>query len=121
MSTDVRFAPKSDTHHSGTYVIVFNTVHCQGTPAHATRASHLQHRSLPVDSDIFFAAATGGCKHYADTNRDHDSDQSPCSTDAGQNTQFPERSEKATNQDNITKKINTCPFHDKPRDEIRPL
>ena len=32
------------------------------------------HRSLPVDFDIVFAAATGDCEHDANTDRDHDSD-----------------------------------------------
>jgi len=79
------------------------------------------HRSLPVDFDIVFAAATGNCEHDANADCDNYSDQCPCHTDAGQNTHFPERGDKATNQDNITNKINTCPLHNKPPDEIRPL
>jgi hypothetical protein len=71
------------------------------------------HRSLPVDFDICFTAATGDCDHDADTDRDHDSDQGPCRTDSCQNAQFPERGENAANQENITKKIYTCPFNDK--------
>ena len=62
-------------------------------------ASHLRHRSLPVDFDIFFAAATGDCEHDANTDHNNDSDQGPCRTDAGQNTQFPKRGDNATNQD----------------------
>src|ERR1700676_3447245 len=65
-------------------------------------------RSLPVDLDVFFAAAVGDRDHDADADHDRDTDQSPRGADALQNTQFPERGQETTNQDNETKKIHTC-------------
>jgi hypothetical protein len=82
-------------------------------------ALQLRHRLLSVDFDIFFAAATGDCEHYANTNRDNDSNQGPCRPNPGKDIQFPESGENAADQDNVTNKKNTCPFHDKPPDVIR--
>jgi hypothetical protein len=69
-------------------------------------------RSLPVDFDILFAAAIGDSDHDANTDHDHNSDHGPCRADGGENAQFPERGEKATNEDGKAKKIHTRPFHD---------
>jgi hypothetical protein len=54
-------------------------------------------RSLPVDLDVFFAAAIGDRNHDAEADHDRDSDQSPRDADALQNTQFPERGQDAAN------------------------
>jgi len=53
-------------------------------------------RSLPLDLDILFAAAMGDGEHDANTDQDRDSNQSPRGADALQDTQFPERGQKAT-------------------------
>jgi hypothetical protein len=73
--------------------------------------------SLPVDLDIFFAAAVGNGDHDANPNQDRDPDQSPRSPDALQNTHFPECGQKAAYQDDETNKIHSCPFHDHPPDK----
>jgi hypothetical protein len=75
-------------------------------------------RSLPVDLDVFFAAAIGDRDHDAKADHDHDSDHSPRCADTLQNTQFPERGQQASNQDNKTNKIHTCPFHNQAPDKI---
>jgi hypothetical protein len=59
-------------------------------------------RSLPVDLDIFFAAAMGDGNHDANADQDRDSDQNPRRANVLQNTQFPERRQKTTHQDDKT-------------------
>jgi hypothetical protein len=59
-------------------------------------------RSLPVDLDIFFAAAMRDGNHDANADQDRDSDQSPRGANVLQNTQFPERRQKTTHQDDKT-------------------
>jgi hypothetical protein len=44
--------------------------------------------------------------------------QSPRGADAFQDTRFPERGQNATHQDNKTKKIHACPFHDESPDKM---
>jgi hypothetical protein len=100
--------------------IVCGRVHRSTSPS-GVHATNSRYRSLPVDFDIFFAAATGDCGHDANTDHNQDSDQGPCCADAGQNTHFPECGEKVAHQDNKANQINTCLLHEKPPDKIRPL
>jgi hypothetical protein len=53
-------------------------------------------QSLPVDSDISFAAAVREGKHHADTYKDNHSDHGPPYADTRYDTQFPKCGDNAS-------------------------
>jgi hypothetical protein len=72
---------------------------------------HRKTISLPVDLDVFFAAAMGDGNHDADADQNRDSDQCPGGADPLQHTQLPESGHDSANQDDETNEIHACPFH----------
>ena len=74
---------------------------------------------LPLYLDVFFGSTIGDCNHDPNADRDHDADHGPSSADAGQDPQFPKCGQNATKQDDESKEIHACPFHDLPPDEPR--
>src|SRR5687768_359242 len=71
---------------------------------------------LPVNLDVLFRAAIGDGDHYPDASQDYDANHDPGSLDILQNAQLPECGENATDEQDKSEKIHSCPFHGAPPD-----